>query len=71
MNKKTLRINGKKTVIPLSCMSIYDVCVFLNISPKGKIAELNGEIIPESHFIESQIKENDCIELIQFMGGGN
>ena len=71
MNTKTLSINGKKTVIPLSCVSIYDVCVYLNISPDGKIAELNGAIIPESHFIGSQIQENDCLELIQFMGGGN
>ena len=38
---------------------------------KNKIAvEINGEIIPKKDYETVQIKENDVIEVVSFVGGG-
>ena len=41
------------------------------ILSKNKIAvEINGEIIPKKDYETVQIKENDVIEVVSFVGGG-
>ena len=37
----------------------------------GRIAvERNLEIVPRSTFSELQLQEGDCLEIVQFVGGG-
>ncbi len=38
---------------------------------EGKIAiELNGTILPKQQYKKRKIKNNDKIEIVQFIGGG-
>lgn len=41
------------------------------LTAKRKIAvELNGEIVPRSAYDARAIKEGDCLEIVQAVGGG-
>ena len=42
----------------------------LGILPEGRFVELNGTIFKETDFASIRVKDNDVIEIIQFMGGG-
>ena len=57
---------------PISCegLSLEDFIAKQNFE-KNKIAvEINGEIIPKKDYETVQIKENDVIEVVSFVGGG-
>jgi len=67
MNKIT--INGKEYPLEGS-QTLADVFAQLSIKPEKMAIELNGEIIPRDAIASTEIKANDKIEIIQFVGGG-
>ena len=38
--------------------------------PEMVSVELNGEILPRANFEQTQLNENDKVEFLYFMGGG-
>ena len=32
--------------------------------------ERNGEIVPKSKYVETVLAEGDCVEIVNFVGGG-
>lgn len=42
----------------------------LRINPLGVAVELNLKIIPKTDYAKTQLKENDKLEIISFVGGG-
>ncbi|MBH0164341.1 sulfur carrier protein ThiS [Fictibacillus sp. 7GRE50] len=65
-----LMINGEAVKVPNSLESITDLLKHLNLHDQVVIAEVNEEIINNQKQSETQIKENDKIELVRFVGGG-
>ncbi|MGA4721771.1 sulfur carrier protein ThiS [Fictibacillus nanhaiensis] len=63
-------INGEEVMVPNSLRSITDLLKHLNLHDQVVIAEVNEEIIDNQKQRETQIKENDKIELVRFVGGG-
>lgn len=65
-----LMINGEEVMVPNSLRSITDLLKHLNLHDQVVIAEVNEDIIDNQKQRETQIKENDKIELVRFVGGG-
>ncbi len=62
-------LNGNQ-VSDCERLSLEDFIAKQNFE-KNKIAvEINGEIIPKKDYETVQIKENDVIEVVSFVGGG-
>jgi sulfur carrier protein len=65
-----LMINGAEVQVPDTLKSITELLQHLKLSDQIVIAEVNSEIIANERQKETQIKENDKIELVRFVGGG-
>ncbi|WP_416731919.1 sulfur carrier protein ThiS [Fictibacillus sp. JL2B1089] len=63
-------INGEEVMVPNTLESITDLLKHLNLHDQVVIAEVNEDIIDNQKQRETQIKENDKIELVRFVGGG-
>lgn len=57
-------------MVPNTLESITDLLKHLNLHDQVVIAEVNEDIIENQKQRETQIKENDKIELVRFVGGG-
>ncbi|ABA87598.1 thiamin biosynthesis sulfur carrier protein [Syntrophotalea carbinolica DSM 2380] len=64
-----LTVNGKPLVLPLPA-TILDVLNRLNFDPTKVAAELNGTVVMRDAFGETDLNRNDCLEIVQFVGGG-
>ena len=71
MTKKKIQvfINGKEN----SCWektSLTSLLKDLNIDNDGIAIEINYSVIPKSQYEDTIIKNNDKMEIVQFIGGG-
>lgn len=57
-------------MVPDTLQSITDLLKHLNLHDQVVIAEVNEDIIDNQKQRETQLKENDKIELVRFVGGG-
>ncbi len=64
-------INGSSHQLPDTVETLANLLTHLDLSPNGRIIELNDTIYIEDHFKTTQISANDQVEIIQFMGGGS
>ena len=68
-NKIKITVNGKQMQI-IPKFSLSSLILKLKI-PLNKIAiELNGKIINKKKISRIQLKKNDKIEIVHFIGGG-
>ena len=65
----TIQINGKKVVIKQN-FSVQDVLKKYRLNRKKVAIELNGKILPQNEYKKKNLKNNDKIEIVQFIGGG-
>ena len=61
-NGKDISLNDKKT--------ISDLLKELKINENRVVVELNREIIVKEDFSKINLKEDDTVEVISFVGGG-
>tara|TARA_B100000963_G_scaffold132137_1_gene115104 strand:+ start:120 stop:323 length:204 start_codon:yes stop_codon:yes gene_type:complete len=64
-----IQINGRKVALKQN-ISILDVLIKYKLNRKKVAVELNGRIIPQDKYNRKKIKNNDKIEIVQFIGGG-
>ena len=64
-----IQLNGKKIKIH-SNLSIKDLVKKYKLEENKIAIELNGIILPRHHFDKKKLKNNDKIEIVQFIGGG-
>jgi thiamine biosynthesis protein ThiS len=64
-----ITINGEKKTF-IEPTSILGLLKILNIDTKKIAIELNLEIVPKSNYAETFLKNEDTLEIIQFIGGG-
>ena len=64
-----IQLNGKKLVIK-SKYSILDLLKKYKLANKKIAVEHNGVIIPKVNYKKKNLKNNDKIEIVHFIGGG-
>ncbi len=64
-----IQLNGKKVKIQRN-LSIKDLIKKYRLKENKIAIELNGTILPKDHYKNKKIKNNDKIEIVQFIGGG-
>ena len=69
IKKIQIRVNGKVKSIPAK-YSMADLVKNLNIPIKKVAIELNQEIIDKKKMDKINLKKNDKIEIVHFIGGG-
>ena len=69
IKKIKIRVNGKVKSISDN-YSVSDLVKNLKIPMKKVAIELNQEIIDKKNISKINLKENDTIEIVHFIGGG-
>ncbi len=64
-----IQLNGKKVAIKNN-YSIFDLLKKYKLSNKKVAIEHNGVIIHKEDFRNKNLKNNDKIEIVHFIGGG-
>ena len=64
-----IQLNGKKIKI-YKDLSIKNLIKKYKLNERKIAIELNGTILPKSHYGKKKLKSNDKIEIVQFIGGG-
>tara|TARA_X000000950_G_scaffold249128_1_gene308733 strand:+ start:324 stop:527 length:204 start_codon:yes stop_codon:yes gene_type:complete len=64
-----IQLNGKKVIIK-SNISLFDLLKKYKLINKKVAIEHNGEIIPKIKYKKMNLKNNDKIEIVHFIGGG-
>lgn len=67
-----LVINGKTEELELQAKTIRELLRVKKVEmPEMVSVELNGIILRQSEYATTQVKDDDQIEFLYFMGGGN
>jgi len=62
-------LNGENKDIPAG-LTVKGLLEHLGIKPERVAVEINEDIVRKATYAEIHIKENDRVEVVQFMGGG-
>ena len=66
-----LKINGEVKEVDKELKTISDLLTELEIKRPERVAvEINKEIIMQSDFGSTAVKDDDSIEIVSFVGGG-
>tara|TARA_Y100001968_G_scaffold197866_1_gene181504 strand:- start:159 stop:377 length:219 start_codon:yes stop_codon:yes gene_type:complete len=68
-----LKINGEIKIINHSDEEVFleSLITDLGYQPQMVVVELNGEIISPQEWINTKIKDGDCLEVVTIVGGGS
>jgi len=69
INKIKIRVNGKVKSVS-NKYNMLDLVKILKIPLKKVAIELNQEIIDKKNISKINLKKNDKIEIVHFIGGG-
>ena len=61
INGESLEINGQ---------TLADFLASSKYNGKRIAVEINGEIVPKSHYSETVLRDGDLVEIVSFVGGG-
>ncbi len=64
-----IQLNGKKISIN-SKFSVKDLIKKYRLKEKKIAIEVNGIILPKQNYSKKKLKNNDKVEVVQFIGGG-
>lgn len=66
-----IKINGDEKKFDLESLTISKLLELEQVKmPEMVSVEHNGEMVEREQFESTQIKENDVVEFLYFMGGG-
>ena len=68
-NKIQVFINGKKKFFS-SNNTLISLLNFLEIEENGIAIEVNRIVIPKSQYKNTIVKNDDKVDIVQFIGGG-
>ena len=63
-----IQLNGESIQVVAS--NLYQLVEELGLEKRMIAIELNLEVVPKSAYADTQLKENDRIELVHMIGGG-
>ena len=64
-----MKVNGEKFDFREG-MTVSELVAEMGFSEAMVAVELNLDILPRDSFSSTVLKENDCIEVVRFVGGG-
>lgn len=64
-----MKVNGEKFDFREG-MTVSDLVAEMGFSEAMVAVELNLDILPRDSFSSTVLKENDCLEVVRFVGGG-
>lgn len=64
-----MKVNGEKIEFREG-MTVNELVAEMGFSEAMVAVELNLDILPRDSFSSTVLKENDCIEVVRFVGGG-
>ena len=64
-----ITINGEEKKIS-DGSTVEQLILELDVSPEHVVVELNHDILAAHQFKTTQLTTGDCMELVQFVGGG-
>ena len=64
-----MKLNGEKNEFREG-MTVSELVAEMGFSEAMVVVELNLDILPRDSFSSTVLKENDCIEVVRFVGGG-
>ena len=64
-----IQLNGKKVTIKAKT-TIYELLKKFKLNNKKVAIEYNGIIIPKLNYKKKYLKNNDRLEVVHFIGGG-
>ncbi len=64
-----VKLNGERSEVPDGA-SIEQLLEQLGLAGRRAAVELNGEIVRAQAWADTEIRENDVIEIVHFVGGG-
>ena len=62
-------VNGTKREIPKGT-TLQELINHFKVSKKAVVLELNRKVVGRNSFSTTQLKEDDTIEIVHFVGGG-
>ena len=65
----TIKTNGKDRQIQRGS-SLLNLLEALDLDPKTVVVELNRNIVRRTAFADTQLNNDDEVELVHFVGGG-
>lgn len=65
----TIRLNGVARSIPASCL-LVELVDALGFAGKRIAVEVNGQIVPRSHYGQVRLAADDRVEVVVAVGGG-
>ena len=63
-----VKINGEE--LNIAGKTVAEYLAATNYDPKRIAVERNGTIVPKAQYVETVLKDGDCIEVVSFVGGG-
>lgn len=64
-----MKVNGRDFSIE-GINNISDLLKKLNVNASRVVVELNKEIVPKEDYSRVNLKDDDTIEVVSFVGGG-
>ena len=64
-----MKVNGEKIEFREG-ITVSELVAEMGFSEAMVAVELNLDILPRDSFSSTVLKENDCIEVVRFVGGG-
>ena len=64
-----IQLNGKKIIVKPN-LSILKLLKKYKLNNKKVAIELNGKIVPKANLNKKNLKDQDKIEIVHFIGGG-
>jgi thiamine biosynthesis protein thiS len=64
-----MKVNGERFEFREG-MTVSNLIAEMGFSEAMVAVELNLDILPRDSFSSTVLKENDCIEVVRFVGGG-
>lgn len=64
-----MKVNGEKFEFREG-MTVSNLIAEMGFSEAMVAVELNLDILPRDSFSSTVLKENDCLEVVRFVGGG-
>ena len=68
--KVKIILNGKEEIL-LRPMTVRELVSLKGWNPDKIVVELNREIVGKGAWADLSLKENDKMEILSFVGGGN
>ena len=62
-------LNGEKREVPMG-YSLDKLIESYQLGLRSIVIELNQKVIDRNHFAHTQLKEDDVVEIVHFVGGG-